>query len=259
MMDKKPIKGLVSVVMPAYNSQNYIGEAIASVSVQTYRNLELLVIDDGSVDETEAVVRLLMKEDSRIRLIFNGVNRGISYSRNRGIECSQGEWIAFLDSDDMWDLRKLEKQMNYAENSGASFLFSGSRFIRDQGRLLSPVLHVPERITRSELLKQNVISCSSVLIRRELLSSCQIEGAKLHEDFALWLEILRREQYAYGIDEPLLCYRLTQESKSSNKWKAACMTWRVYRSAGLNRLESAYYWSFYVCRSLKKYAMLWLD
>ena len=125
----------------------------------------------------------------------------------------------------------------------------------ENGKLLNYELSVPQIIGYKELLKQNVISCSSVLIKKELAKKYPMEHSeKMHEDFAVWLSILKQEHIkAAGVNKPLLIYRISEKSKSGNKWKASVMTFRVYRYIGLSIIPAVYYWLCYVCRSVKKY------
>lgn len=249
---------MVSIVMPAYNAQDYIQEAIQSVLQQTYTEWELLVIDDASSDRTAEIVNQLVRKDRRVHYIKNKANIGAAESRNRGVELAKGQWIAFLDSDDCWHPDKLKRQLDLAEKHRAEFVFSGSAFMNKDGRRLEYYLAVPEQISYSQLLKQNIISCSSVLIKKSLIADFPMKHAEdMHEDFAVWLQILKnRNLQAFGINEPLLIYRITAASKSGNKIRAARMTYRVYRYLGLSVFEAIYYWLWYVCRSLRKYKSL---
>lgn len=243
--------------MPAYNAEHYISFAIESVLKQTYNNWELIIIDDNSCDKTAEIVSMYINMDSRIHLIKNIQNIGASYCRNQGILTAQGNWIAFLDSDDLWALKKLELQMQYAYNYQADFLFTGSCFIDETGRKLNYFLEVPLKITYKKLLKQNLISCSSVLIRKELLIKYKMPNDHIHEDFATWLQILSNtKKCAYGINLPLITYRIHANSKSGNKSKAAIMTYKVYRYIGLSMFQSFYYWCWYAINSLNKYSKL---
>lgn len=244
----------ISVIMPAYNAEAYISFAMDSVLSQTYRNLELLVIDDGSKDRTAGIITEYAEKDPRVHMMKLPVNRGVANARNAGVIQASGNWVAFLDSDDAWEINKLEAQISLAVRKSAVFLFTGSSFIDEEGKKLSSVLKVPEEIRYRELLKQNVISCSSVLIRKELLQTYPMKAGKdMHEDFAVWLQILRTGITAYGINEPLLIYRMHRKSKSGNKMHAAGMTFRVYRYIGLNPAEAFYYWLIYSFRSIQKY------
>lgn len=245
---------LVSVVMPAYNAEKTIGESIESVLYQTYQNWELLIIDDCSLDQTYMIAEQMSVENPRIRLIKNECNLGVSETRNRAIGSAKGAWIAFLDSDDRWEADKLQKQMDYViQNQKADLVFTGSAFIDYQGKIFDYKLEVPEQISFKELLKQNVISCSSVLIRKMWLVKYPMKYDQMHEDYAVWLQVLRDGGRAFGINEPLLIYRLSSNSKSSNKSKAAVMTYRVYRYLGLNHMQAIYYFCWYAWKNIKKY------
>lgn len=246
---------MVSIVMPAYQAERYLETAVRSVQAQTFTDWELIIIDDHSSDCTADLAEALAGADARIRVLYNQENTGVAGSRNRGVTAARGEWIAFLDSDDAWREDKLEKQLACAVRHHADFLFTGSAFMNAGGEHINSYLPVPEKIGYRELLKQNLVSCSSVLIRRELVLEYPMRHAdRLHEDFAVWLQILRDKKLAaYGINEPLLIYRLSAGSKSGNKAKAALMTWRVYRYLGLNPVIAAYYWLHYFIRSVRKY------
>lgn len=253
-MDKSEF---VSIIMPAYNAAGTIRASIDSVIRQTYPHWELIVIDDGSMDGTGDILKEYSLHESRVRYLANGRNAGVSATRNRGAAEAKGAWIAFLDSDDLWRPDKLEKQMELLrKHPQADLIFTGSAFIDSKGRLLSYHLKVPRKISYRELLKQNMISCSSVLIRRELILRYPMEHDDMHEDYAVWLQILKNGGRAYGINEPLLIYRLSETSKSGNKKKAAIMTYKVYRFMGLNQIQSFYYFCWYAYRNLRKYGAI---
>ena len=251
-------KPLVSVVMPAYNCEKYIGQAADSVIAQSYPNWELLILDDCSSDSTLQLAEALSEKDKRIRVFHNETNLGAGNTRNRGAALAEGDWIAFLDSDDMWAADKLEKQLELvAQEDKAVLLFTGSGFMNERGEPLDYVLRVPRKIDRKRLLRQNLLSCSSVLVRRELLLRHPFPAqSDMHEDFAVWLQILGEEDYAYGVDEPLLIYRLSAASKSGNKLKAAGMNWRTYRRSGLGFFRSLYYMGWYTVNGIRKYRQL---
>lgn len=246
--------GLVSVIMAAYNAQNTIEMAIQSVLSQTYTDFELLIIDDCSTDKTVEVIRQF--NDDRIRLLHNDRNKGVSKTRYYGVQNAKGTWIAILDSDDMWIADKLERQIELQKQTNAQLLFTGSSFMDADSKKMSWILHVPEQITYKELLKQNVISNSSVLVQKKLFLEHTVLKDNLHEDFACWLAMLKADCTAYGVDEPLLVYRLSANSKSGNKINAAKMNWNTYRYCGLNIVLSVYYMFWYGIRGLCKYRHL---
>lgn len=246
---------LVSVIMPAYNAEKTVGKAIESVLRQTYDNFELIVIDDRSKDDTYSVISGYGERDSRVRVCQNEKNSGVSATRNYGVNIAKGDFIALLDSDDMWREDKLSLQMKLMlDDPGCPFSFTGSSFVNADGQPFDYIFHVPEKVTYKNLLKQNVVSCSSVIIKRELLLKYPMKYDKMHEDFAVWLQVLKNEGDARAVDEPLLCYRIATGTKSSNKIKSTLMTYRVYRYLGLNIFKIMYYLPIYTLRGIKKYS-----
>ncbi len=248
----------VSVVIPARNAERTIGQTIESVIEQTYPYWEMVVINDGSTDGTMSVIEEYAAREKRMTVFSNPVNLGVSETRNRGVRAARWDWIAFLDSDDLWAEDKLERQMELVhgkERQGETpdIVFTGSAFIDSSGNLSPYRFRVRDTVSYHELLKQNVISCSSVLVRKKLLLKYPMKHDDMHEDYAVWLQILKNGGTAYGIDEPLLIYRLSEGSKSGNKKKAAFMTYKVYRFMGLNLFQSFYYFCWYAYRNLRKY------
>lgn len=247
---------LISIIMAAYNSEKTIEMAIQSVVSQTYPYWELLVVDDGSTDNTASIVEALAQSDVRIQLLQNEVNRGVSQSRQKGLAFAKGEWIAVLDSDDAWRADKLEKQFVLAQEKKAELIFTGSAFMNDNGDTIDWRLHVPDTLTYHELLKQNLISNSSVLVKKELYKHYFAVGDRMHEDYAIWLRITHDGYIAYGIDKPLLIYRIAKSSKTSNKLKSAQMQWNTYRYIGLHPIFAIYYMCWYTMKGLLKYRHL---
>lgn len=253
--DKECESVLISVVMPAYNTEKTIDQAIQSVIDQTYKNLELIIIDDCSSDETVKRINAFVCKDSRLRLLQNEKNTGVAMSRNRGVEEASGEWIAFLDSDDIWMPEKLEKQYKrLLSTPGCSICFTGSAFMNEQGAYYHYKLSVPCQLTYYDLLKQNLISCSSVLVKKETVKKFPMKNdSMIHEDLVTWLKILKDGSCAVGINEPLLIYRLHKNSKSGNKLRAARMQWNTYKAAGINGIKRLYFFGNYAWRNIRKY------
>lgn len=248
--------GLISIIMAAYNAEKTIEQAINSVLRQTYTDFELLVVNDCSKDRTVELVKSIAAKDNRVRLISNEKNSGVSFTRKHGLEESNGSWIAILDSDDAWAPDKLEKQIEFQKRTNADLLFTGSAFMDSDGQPIDWYLHAPAEVTYRQLLKQNVLSNSSALVRKELYAKHYAIGDGMHEDFAIWLSILKEGKKAYGVDEPLLIYRIAKSSKSGNKVKAAKMNWNTYRYIGLNPIAAAYYEGWYMIKNVIKYTNL---
>lgn len=243
----------ITVIIPCYNCEKYIEHTIRSVQSQTLQPVEIILIDDCSTDNTLQMLKGFAREDNRIKVFKNKINKGVSYSRNYGVKAATGDWIAFLDSDDQWTADKLEKQMAMLQEKNGVFGFTASAYIDEQGVPYDGILEVPEAVDRTALFRQNVISCSSVLIRRELMARYPMKSDDIHEDFHAWLRILDEVPVAYGLNEPLLIYRLSRNSKSGNKLKSFFMNYRTYRAVGLNPLDAAYNMYWYTKNGLKKY------
>lgn len=250
------MNGKVSIIMAAYNAEKTIRQAIDSVLAQTYTDFELLVVNDCSKDKTPLIISEYSQRDERVKLITNPRNMGVSHTRLNGLSAATGDWIAVLDSDDAWLPEKLEKQMELQKQTGAVLLYTGSQFIDCDGNKIDWVLNVPEQVDYRTLLKQNVLSNSSSLCRRDLYKKNYVIGDGMHEDFALWLNILKTGAVAYGVNEPLLVYRVSTNSKSGNKIKAAKMNWNTYRAVGLNVFDALYYELWYVVKGILKYRHL---
>lgn len=245
---------LVSIIIPAYNAEKVVGEAIESALSQTYKDIEIIVIDDCSTDGTFAVLESYGEKDPRVRAIKNEKNMGVSETRNRGVSLARGDYIAFLDSDDVWRESKLASQMKLAkENPDCPIIYTGVSHMNAEGEMYGYVLSVPERVNYKTLLKQNIIICSSVLAKKNVLLKYPFRHDEMHEDFAVWLQILRDVGDAKGVCEPLLCYRVASGTKSSNKLKSALMTWRVYRFVGLGFFSRLYYMPSYIITGIRKY------
>ena len=240
-LDLHNVDNMISVIMPCYNAQSFVGEAIESVIEQSWKNLELIVIDDGSQDLSSQVVKKWAEKDDRIIFFTNEKNVGVSETRNRGIELSKGEWIAFLDSDDVWEKDKLEKQMALAVDRKADFVFSSCSMIDEKNRYIGEMSRVPIQANYRELQRWNMITCSSVLVKRELLGECRFKQDDSREDYILWLRLLRKSSFAYAVREPLVRWRIVSGSRSSNKIKMIPDTIRVHRILGEGVLSSIYF------------------
>lgn len=247
---------LISIIMPAYNAEKTISQAITSVIKQSYSDWELIVVNDCSTDRTDEIIQSFASADTRIHLLENINNQGASLTRHKGVVASRGDWIAFLDSDDAWREDKLEKQIALQKKTKASLLFTGSAFMDNDGNPIDYYLKAPERLTYHDLLKQNLLSNSSSMVKAELCKKYESIGDQMHEDYATWLKIMKTGIDAYGVDEPLLIYRLSSGSKSSNKIKAAKMNWNTYRYVGISFIKSIYYMGCYTINGLKKYRNL---
>jgi teichuronic acid biosynthesis glycosyltransferase TuaG len=219
----------VSVIMPAYNAERFIKETICSVIAQTYTDWELLVIDDHSVDSTCDVVCELAAKDERIRLIKNEQNIGVASTRNRGFDLCRGDYVALLDSDDVWFPDKLERQIALAQQTGADIVYCSYKMIDERGESVCDDFIVAESVDFESCLIKSEISCSTVLLSRRIADSYRFEKDFYHEDLVLWLQLLRDGYTARGVVDTLASYRLLDSGRSSKKTRSALNRWRVYR------------------------------
>ncbi len=247
------LKGLVSVIMPNFNGAEYISDAIHSVQSQTYPNWELLIVDDGSTDNSKEILDTF-KNDNRIKVIFNIENKGAVFSRNLAISEAKGEIIAFLDSDDIWYNIKLEKQIEiYNENKNAIIVFSNYEHINSGGAPLNKVISGPSKVDYNTLLKSNCIGCLTATY------NCSKIGKRYfkehgHEDYILWLSILKEGNSAINVEACLAKYRLSKNSLSSDKIKTASWQWKIYRNIeNLSLMKSIYYFINYSIKGFIKH------
>ena len=246
-------KYLVSIVTPVYNSEKFISETIESIQSQTYRNWELLLIDDCSKDNSYEIIKNYMQNDDRIKYIKLEKNSGAAVSRNTGIKNAKGRFIAFIDSDDLWEAKKLEIQVKYMLENKLGFSFTSYRYIKEDGTRTNKIAKAPNKINYNGLLKNTIIGCSTVLIDRNIIGDFTMPLVRRGQDTATWLQLLKKEKYAYGISEALVNYRLVGNSISSNKITALKRTWTTYRNVEkLGLLKSSYVFCFYVFNAIKK-------
>jgi len=242
----------VSVVIPAYNGEAYLEACLASVCAQTAPPLEVLVIDDGSTDRTAAIAQAFAARDGRVRCIRQE-NTGVSAARNRGVAEAAGDWIAFLDGDDLWLPEKLERQLALQEATGADLLYTAAACIDENGEPTGRTLTSAASVTFETLLRGNKIVSSSVLVRRTWLERFPMEHDELHEDYLCWLRLLQNGCKAAGIPEPLVQYRVSAGSKSGNKLHSAQMTWETLRAAGVPFCKRCACFAAYAVHGLRRY------
>lgn len=242
----------VSVIMPCFNANLTIKQSINSVLSQTYQNIELFIIDDASTVSCMEYIKEYVT-DPRVHFIQLNKNSGPAGARNSGIEKSEGRYVAFLDSDDLWQKDKLELQLEYMLEEQSPFSFTAYQIVNEKGDKVLNTIHAPENITYWELLKNTIIGCSTVVIDRNQVGNFFMPTIRGGEDTATWLNILKKGHTALGIQETLTKYRILEGSLSRNKWKMLRRTWVMYRTTQhLSVLKTNYYFCFYVINAIKK-------
>lgn len=243
---------IVSVIMPAYRCADTIQKSIDSALKQEIP-LEVIVINDQSPDHLDQVMEQY-RDNQSVRYLKNETNLGASGTRNRGVSLARGKYTAFLDSDDWWETGKLKKQITLMEKEQVVLCSTGRELVTPEGKLTGRVIGVREHITYRSLLLHNCINCSSVLMLTEVAKEFPMEHEDSHEDYIMWLKILKKYNKAAAIDEPLLKYRLTTKGKSGNKLKSAGMTYKAYRYAGFGPILSVFWFCAYAFNGVYKYA-----
>lgn len=237
----------VSIIVPVYNAEKYIDETIRSVMEQDYQNWELLLVENGSTDNSLARIRAY--DDPRIRVIEAESNVGAAGARNLGMKEAEGVYAGYLDADDLWEPDKLSSQIAFMKENEASFSFTGYEFADETGKGLGKIVRVPQSITYKQALGNTTIFTSTVLFDLRKIAKERLEMPVIEsEDTALWFRILREGETAYGLDRNLVKYRRPSRSLSSNKLVALKRIWNLYRKAEhLNIFVSMFYfvqWAF---------------
>lgn len=260
-------ENLVSVIVPAYNSEKYISECVLSVLGQTHAALEVIVVNDASTDGTVNIVESLIESDNRVRLLNMPTNSGgPAKPRNKGLTEAQGHFVAFIDSDDIWQPEKLEIQVKVLSSSPFKLVSCGrSRFQEDRSELGDPVTqkHTVESgnirdISYDQLLKKNIFVASGVIMAREIAEELHFSELPEHvaiEDYLAWLGLLRTPHVLAGfIDLPLVRYRVRPDSLSRSKVFMAKRVWALLKQVGREQNigygRRLYYFGHYVIRTL---------
>ena len=240
---------LISIVVPVYNAADFIKATISAVQAQTYTKWELLLVDDCSSDCSCEIIKRESDNDNRIRLIQQEVNKGAAAARNRGVMEASGQYICFLDADDLWDLNKLKKQIDFINSKSAGFIFTGYEFADEFGNGLGKIVQVPEEITYEQALKNTTIFTSTVMIDRNIVDDEDILMPNIpSEDTATWWNILKKYGIGYGLNENLVKYRRSVNTLSSNKVVAVKRIWNLYRKheklSFVKSLYCMFFWAF---------------
>jgi len=256
MDSQKPTIPDVSVIMPAFQAEATIQESIESVLAQSHKCWELIIVFDSSTDKTEQIIQSFVDKDIRVHSYTQDVKLGVAGSRNTGIAKARGEWIAFLDSDDLWAVDKLEKQLHFMSEKNADISYTSTAYLRDGARS-KYILRAKKKLSYRQLMKQNIMSCSSVMVRRDIaLKHPFFQGESIKdfaEDYAVWLKILRQDvDFAYGLDEPLLIYRMSYKSRGGRLLRVGVMVYYTYRHIGYGFFISLLFTLRYSLRSILK-------
>ena len=232
---------LVSIITPIYNGETYIEECIKSVLNQSYKNIEMIIIDDGSTDNSENIIKKYTNTFPFVKYIKCNENKGVWAARNIGVENANGRFISFLDTDDLYKKNKIKNQINFMLKNNYAFTYTAYDLIDESSKSLNKIIEAEEYEDYNRLLKGNDIGCLTVMIDRlKIDTPIKFENYH-HEDFILWLKILKNDVTAYGLNEVLSSYRKSKTSISHNKIKAAMWTWNIYIKIEKLPLKKALY------------------
>jgi len=244
---------MVSIITPAYNSARHISGTIESVLAQTYKNWEMLIVDDASSDHTVQIVKEYARRDERIRLISLYRHMGAAESRNAAIRSARGRYIAFLDSDDLWHPEKIQRQLAFMSRHSYAFTFTSYQRIKGKKDRKLNVIKAPHHVDYRGYLKNTIIGTLTVIIDRHITGAFEMPNIRSSHDMALWCDILKRGFKAYGLNEILAYYRIMPGSNTAQKLRAAKDVWKVYRNIEKMRLlPSIWNFLFYAFNATRK-------
>lgn len=245
------INDMVSIIMPAYNCEKYISDAINSVQNQVYKKWELIIVDDNSTDNTRKIIEKYLELDKRIIAYYNKTNHGAAYSRNKAIKYAKGEFIAFLDSDDLWNKNKLEIQIMFMRKSKCNFTCTYYKKIDEKGADKGVIIKNKETLKYKDLLK-NCPGNSTVIYNAKKLGKFYIPNIRKRNDYVMWLRVIKKAKEMRTVEQILGCHRVRQGSLSKNKIDLIRYHWIVYRKfENLNILYSFYLIIYWCLKGIK--------
>ena len=230
---------MVSIITPAYNVQNFIATTVHSVLNQTYHNWEMIIVDDGSTDNTLNIIEAFSTKDKRIKLLKHKKSLGAGFARSTAINAATGNFIAFLDADDLWEPHKLATQIEFMITNNAAISFSSYQLIDENGNNLNKVVKALPIVNYKKQLKCNYIGNLTGIYNVSVLGKIEIPQIKKRQDWVMWLEAIQKAGEAKGMKEVLASYRVRKRSISSNKMGLLKYNYNVYRKAlGFSRAKS---------------------
>ena len=220
---------LISIITPTYNSEKFISETIQSVQNQTYKNWEMIIVDDASSDKTTGIIEAFSISDKRVKLFKLKKNSGTGVARNTALTHASGKYITFLDADDLWKPEKLSKQINFLKERQLPFTFSFYECMDEEGNSLNKLVEAPKNLSYRQLFYCNYVGNLTGIYDAEYFGKIQISPIRKRQDWMMWLTILNKEKMAYPVPESLAIYRIRENSISASKLDLVKHNFRVYR------------------------------
>lgn len=244
----------VTVITPAYNASKFLPETIKSVQDQTFKDWEIIIVDDCSTDDTFAIATKIAEEDSRIKVIRQNENAGVAAARNTALDAVESEYVAFLDSDDKWTPEKLEKQVAFMDSNGCILSYTYYRGFNSDTGELGRVFKAPKTMTYQSIFRNTAIGCLTVMVNRKMSGPFHMPLLKHTEDNCTWQIILKPGYKAYLLPEVLALYRVGNDSLTKNKGGSTKNQWHYYRDYyKFSVLKSAFYFGCYAFNAVKKH------
>lgn len=249
------VDGLVSVITPVYNAENVIRATLESIFAQTYPNIEIVLVDDCSTDNSQAVIEGYIKDHPEIIYYRQSKNQGAGAVRNKALELARGQYIAFLDADDLWYPEKTERQIKLLKDKNGAFSYTAIEMIDDNGKIVKKKRKVKDKVTYKFLLKNTMIATSTVLIDRKIKGDFRMPLRRGGQDYATWLMLLRDGTVAYGINEALEQYRVgNKNSLAGKKGKSIKQVWEIQtQQEHIGKFKTSLNICFFIFNALKKY------
>ena len=247
----------VSIITPCYNAERFVQLTYKSLQNQSFHNWEWIVTNDNSSDNTLEILTRMSEKDSRVKVFNHDKNMGAAIARNTSLNHATGEYVAFLDVDDLWDQEKLKIQISFMEKENISFSYHHYNIVTDDGEVIK-MQQVPLKYTSQDLLKFNPFATSSIMIKATVINSHNIrfkEHLRRRQDYIFWYDVLKHLQNAKAINDVLSSYRLVGDSSlSANKKKMAIIQWKILKDEfNVNFLLRIYYFLCYANHGIKKY------
>jgi teichuronic acid biosynthesis glycosyltransferase TuaG len=245
---------LVSVITPVFNADNFIEKSLMSVFNQTYRNIEIVLVDDCSSDNSASLILNLQKQHPEIVYYCLEKNMGAGFARNKALEIAKGRYVAFLDSDDIWKPEKIKKQLDLMKSKKVSFSYTAIEMIDEFDQIIKEKRNIKETCSYNYLLRNTMIATSSVVLDRYQVGDFRMSTRRGGQDYATWLHLLRNGLIAYGLNDSLVKYRSRSNSLSSNKFKSIKQVWDIQtQNEKLNRVTAFFNVSCFCINAFKKH------
>lgn len=256
MMERTYIEGLVSVIIPVYNAEKYLAETLNSIFAQDYKNIEIVLVDDRSKDDSAKIISDFQNTHSEIVYFLQEKNMGAGAARNKALELAKGQYVAFLDSDDVWLPGKISRQIELMKSTKSPFSYTAIEMMDDQSETIKGKRDLKETCDYQYLLHNTIIATSSVVIDRTVLGDFRMPLRRGGQDYATWLMLLRDGAVACGINEAFVRYRVASGSLSSNKFKSIRQVWEIQtQDEKINKVSAAFHVMCFTLNAFKKYFM----